>query len=103
MNQQDELTDLINNELEPGYDGGLSADPWAIAGVILDAGYSRPRVVESIEDSVALCNGTIIRDRMGRVFERFNGWWGRAGDPDNYADRDIALPATVLHLPEEAK
>ncbi|MDH6282907.1 hypothetical protein [Prescottella agglutinans] len=66
-------------------------------------GYSRPRVVETIKELEALPVWSVVRDRRKYTLERCDhGWFipGRAGYRDA---RDIALPATVRYLPEEAK
>lgn len=103
MSQRDELADLIEAT-------GNDTSYWAeqVADAILAAGYSRPRVVETIEERDALPVGTVLRypdGEIGMVMvttakERRVGYPGTL--PTDSLDR-IDLPATVLYMPEEAK
>ncbi|MBP0080127.1 hypothetical protein GS913_18530 [Rhodococcus hoagii] len=105
MNQQDELAKLIRQQtvLARVYCDEL-------AGRILAAGYSRPRVVETVEEAAALPDGSVIlHEGMAYqassyvseahpdgyiCWECHESWRGELGHAD-------ILPATVIHLPEE--
>ncbi|NKR52962.1 hypothetical protein GS481_02380 [Rhodococcus hoagii] len=109
MNQRDELVDLIDDAIEwAGQEDIALADH--IADAILAAGYSRPRVVETVEDAAALPDGSVIlHEGMAYqassyvseahpdgyiCWECHESWRGELGHGD-------ILPATVIHLPEE--
>lgn len=62
----------------------------------------QPHTITTAEELYELGSGSVIRDRFGRVLERFDGWWGETGDAREFADRDAFLPATVVWSPEEA-
>ncbi|MDH6279510.1 hypothetical protein [Prescottella agglutinans] len=102
MSQRDELANLIDDAI--GWAGQEDiALEYHVADAILAAGYSSPRVVETIEELEALPVWSVVRDRRKYTLERCDhGWFipGRAGYRDA---RDIAIPATVLYVPEEAK
>lgn len=112
MNQQDELEKLIRkiDETTDGLGEWHDATEyleWVRKEVqgILKA--SRPRVVETVEELDALPVHAVIRDRHGRIHERWDPavegdhGWVRSG----WAFNDVAaiplVPATVLYLPEE--
>lgn len=106
MNQRDGLRDLVYDAIEwAALEDVNLADH--IAEAVRAAGYSRPRVVETIEGLDALPVHAVIRDRHGRIHERWDPavegdhGWVRSG----WAFNDVAaiplVPATVLYLPEE--
>lgn len=132
MNQQDEARDELVAELRTANltthmfinaDGSadarratdseaaeLAAD-WVmgmfdhLAGVL---GYSRPQVVETIEELDALPVGSrIFTPKTGNVWwpnERSRGWSGSCGGYSYASDLlEHEGPATVLHMPEEAR
>ncbi|MBM4653848.1 hypothetical protein GS462_26535 [Rhodococcus hoagii] len=75
-----------------------------LAGVL---GYSRPRVVETIDQLASLPDGTAIHNANGTLGElstvggvRVAFWAGNECE-DELIEPWIGLPATVLYLPEE--
>ncbi|NKS42281.1 hypothetical protein GS496_17165 [Rhodococcus hoagii] len=116
MSTRDELASLLDRHLSDrdneqgcrlacGYDGEDRCEH--LADAILAAGYSRPRVVETFEELQALPDETVVRDSDDAVFEILQpvAWascpWTGEGKDFGYALTEIALPATVLYLPEE--
>ncbi|ORL93422.1 hypothetical protein A5N78_04610 [Prescottella equi] len=77
------------------------------AGAILRAGYSRPRVVETIVQLEVLPAGAVVLTEQGGVYEAKDHipyrTWREAGSRYVSTSSDLALPATVLWVPEEAK
>lgn len=78
------------------------------AKAVRAAGYSRSRVVETIEELRALPEGSVVMwddkygGRVAAVIEDDEGFIGHtAHDYWNSEIKRIGLPATVLHLPEE--
>ncbi|MBM4720297.1 hypothetical protein GS449_18445 [Rhodococcus hoagii] len=77
-----------------------------LADAILAAGYSRPRVVETVEELQALPRGAVIRCPDGEIGlvmvtrekRHVVGYPGHLPTDELSA---VDLPATVLHLPEE--
>ncbi|MBM4518358.1 hypothetical protein GS435_02745 [Rhodococcus hoagii] len=106
MNQRDELVDLIDDAIEwAGQEDIALADH--ITDAILAAGYSRPRVVETVDQLASLPDGTAIHNANGTLGElstvggvRVAFWAGNECE-DELIEPWIGLPATVLHLPEE--
>lgn len=67
---------------------------------ILDAGYSKPRVITTREDLVALNARTIIRDADDETWELTdNGWHYWVYDVP-FDSLELTLPATVLWEPQ---
>ncbi|MBM4498189.1 hypothetical protein [Prescottella equi] len=114
MSTRDELANLIAQAdsqevgaMDPRTVGTMYGH---IADAILAAGYSRPRVVETVEDAAALPDGSVIlHEGMAYqassyvseahpdgyiCWECHESWRGELGHGD-------ILPATVIHLPEE--
>lgn len=98
MNQRGELTDLIHSAIHV-----VGGDCDHAAGAVLAAGYSRPRVVETVEELDALPAGTVIRTDntfpLEKVPNEFGTPW--AYGAKLCANRSVQLPATVLYLPKE--
>ncbi|MBM4603165.1 hypothetical protein GS575_09475 [Rhodococcus hoagii] len=109
MNQQDELRDLVYDAIEwAALEDVNLADH--ITEAVRAAGYSRPRVVETVDDAAALPDGSVIlHEGMAYqassyvseaqpdgyiCWECHESWRGELGHAD-------ILPATVIHLPEE--
>ncbi|NKT41786.1 hypothetical protein GS676_02745 [Rhodococcus hoagii] len=106
MSTRDELANLIDDAAEWATSQGRICSPHEVADAILAAGYSRPRVVETVEELDTLSRGArILTPKTGNV------WWpsrhGRGWDGSNGGytfTRDLLEqegPATVLYLPEE--
>jgi len=78
-----------------------------IAMGLEDAGWSKPRTVNSAAELEALPHGTLIRDvvdRVGEIETAISGnrvvfWIGNECEDDL---EDITLPATVLFTPGDA-
>ncbi|ORL40184.1 hypothetical protein A6F59_16755 [Prescottella equi] len=110
MSTRDELANLIDDAAEWATSQGRICSPHEVADAILAAGYSRPRVVETIEDAAALPDGSVIlHEGMAYqassyvseahpdgyiCWECHESWRGELGHAD-------ILPATVIHLPKE--
>ncbi|NKT97295.1 hypothetical protein MWT96_20370 [Prescottella equi] len=109
MNQRDGLRDLVYDAIEwAALEDVNLADH--IAEAVRAAGYSRPRVVETIEDAAALPDGSVVlHEGMAYqassyvseahpdgyiCWECHESWRGELGHAD-------ILPATVIHIPEE--
>ncbi|NKS17333.1 hypothetical protein GS490_13485 [Rhodococcus hoagii] len=110
MNQQDELERLIRKIDETT--GGLGE--WHDATEYLEwvrkevqriLNASRPRVVETVADLDDLPKGSVVITEQGGVYEAgdpgFDRDWWETGQEWTQASMDLALPATVLYLPEE--
>jgi hypothetical protein len=58
--------------------------------------------VTSVQEANDLPKGTTILDAEGWVMHlkgrSIQGWWYIPGDERDYAEDEIALPATVLHM-----
>lgn len=96
MNQHDELAQDIR-----AVDGSHSLGAGELAERLTERGWSRPRVVETIEELEALPVGSVVRDRLTEVHELFNDGWVECGYAAAFDAEALALPATVLYLPEE--
>lgn len=84
------------------------------AHAALDAGYRKPRVIETLEELEALPEHVVIREDGGRIFERSEflainlsydltrPWFSCAALSGLRTDT-IRLPATVLYMPEETQ
>lgn len=79
------------------------------ADALLAAGYTRPRVVTTVEELDALPVGSVALDLDRDIARKFRGGWRMVvsegfGDPWlSDGIEDIALPATVLYSPESGK
>lgn len=97
---RDEIADLLE-----ALDGANLSD---IADAFLDAGYRKPRTIASAEELDTLPNGAVILSEQGGVWERQEDdstellFWVEAtqGQGDPQFSEEIALPATVIHLPK---
>lgn len=77
-----------------------------LAGVILAAGYTKPRTVNSVEGLYALPGESVIRDDRGIVYELDyfpsmpkQRWWISTGTERRSHLSEIILPVTVLYEP----
>ncbi|ORJ99853.1 hypothetical protein [Prescottella equi] len=96
MNQQDELSNLIFESIRKSGSSAVAAE------AVFAAGYSRPRVVETIEELESLPAGSVILDGDTVPYERVGSEWIGCDAGDVYRDGGLLrLPATVVHLPEE--
>ncbi|MBM4608089.1 hypothetical protein GS922_18900 [Rhodococcus hoagii] len=110
MSTRDELANLIAQAdsqevgaMDPRTVGTMYGH---LADAILAAGYSRPRVVETVEELQALPRGAVIRCPDGEIGlvmvtrekRHVVGYPGHLPTDELSA---VDLPATVLHLPEE--
>lgn len=109
MSTRDELANLIDDAAEWATSQGRICSPHEVADAILAAGYSRPRVVETIEELEVLPEGAVVLTEQGGIYEaELSGipptsartWWA-TGWQYPASPSDLALPATVLYLPEE--
>lgn len=104
MSTRDELRDLVYDAIEwAALEDVNLADH--ITDTVRAAGYSRPRVVETVEELKALPEGSVVTwDDYGNqtvavigeedyIEHTANDYW------NSRLDR-IGLPATVIHLPE---
>lgn len=86
-----------------GWDGFQKHHRRHQADAILAAGYSRPRVVETIEQLDTLPEGAVIYSANAFPLEKasneFRTQWTYG--PKTVPNRAVQLPATVLHMPEE--
>ncbi|MBM4592356.1 hypothetical protein [Prescottella equi] len=106
MSTRDELANLIAKAdaqevgaMDPQTVGTMYGH---LADAVLAAGYSRPRVVETIEGLDALPTGSVVLDGDTVPYERVGSEWIGCDAGDVYRDgRLLRLPATVVHLPEE--
>ncbi|NKR90570.1 hypothetical protein GS483_00310 [Rhodococcus hoagii] len=100
MNQQDELAQDIR-----AVDGNHSLGAAELAERLIERGWSRPCVVETVADLDDLPKGTVVLTEQGGVYEAgdpgFDRDWWETGQEWTQASMDLALPATVIHLPEE--
>ena len=105
MNQRDGLRDLVYDAIEwAALEDVNLADH--IAEAVRAAGYSRPRVVETVEELQALPRGAVIRCPDGEIGlvmvtrekRHVVGYPGHLPTDELSA---VDLPATVLYLPEE--
>ncbi|EKT82540.1 hypothetical protein WSS_A11683 [Rhodococcus opacus M213] len=78
-----------------------------LADELLAAGYRKPRTIVTADGLEALPNGAVILSEQGGVWERQEGQagslsWVEAtqGRGSPQPSDEIALPATVIHLPE---
>lgn len=105
MSQRDELANLILDHFRP-VDGQFRLNPGDAADAILAAGYSRPRVVETVEQLEALPEDSIVLDACGCAYRKDGSGrtvWLGFGDEAALDWTCVDLPATVLYVPEEAK
>ncbi|RDI32435.1 hypothetical protein DEU38_103168 [Rhodococcus sp. AG1013] len=98
MNQQDELAQDIR-----AVDGNHSLGAAELAERLIERGYSRPRVVETIAELEALPEGSVIYSANAFPLEKVPNEFGTpwAYGPKLVSNRSVQLPATVLYLPEE--
>ncbi|WP_139794562.1 hypothetical protein [Prescottella equi] len=100
MNQRDELAQDIR-----AVDGSHSLGAGELAERLTERGWSRPRVVETIEQLVELPVGAVVLTEQGGVYEARSTvpyqTWRETGSRYVHTPADLALPATVLYLPEE--
>ena len=109
MNAHEELVDLWMHSPIRRIDGSYNLD--VMARRTLDAGYRKPRVIETLEQLKALPEHVVIREHGGRIFERSEflainlaydltrPWFSCAAVTGLRTDT-IHLPATVLYDPE---
>ena len=112
MSARDDLARIVN--IGWGSDGeyeALDSTDYAIADAVLAAGYSKPRIVTTVDELEALPVGSVVRGVDEHfVFERYasdavlgRNWW-TSGEWSTYSADQITLPAYVLFTPEgEAK
>jgi len=83
---------------------GLRCDPETheqhVAGVLLDAGYRKPRTITTLEELDALPMESVLKSAEGNVWESLVGGWFETCSRACHIASDIALPATVLYEPE---
>ena len=73
------------------------------ADTLLAAGWQPPaRVITDATELPKLPHRAVVRDNAGDIFERWHTHWYETGREDRYDSCEIALPATVLYVPEEA-
>jgi len=78
-----------------------------VAKLVTDAGYRKPRAIETDEGLDSLPIGTVISDAEDCIAERWgmptdeNHGWARAGNDFTKQTPDPLLPATVIYVPEE--
>lgn len=122
--EHDELAELLASELpgdiyacnrvwEAWSHGTMSQDDFTpaneesdliaeIAAAVLEAGYTKPRQVTTVEELDALPKGVVVReDRHGLIWERQGdgeggSFWVETGDEQEYQTPAIELPVTVL-------
>lgn len=72
---------------------------YAIADVLIEKGYSKPRQVSTVEELDALPDGSIVQEYDGflRYKYRWGGWALCVPGASEDASDTIILPATVLH------
>ncbi|MGJ5667776.1 hypothetical protein QLG13_07895 [Rhodococcus aetherivorans] len=105
MKDRDELARII---MAPRMHTNASGDKQrAIADAILASGYRKPRTITTVEEALALPEGSVIRSsKDGYVFEMTEPSYGRPqgigpGDDLTTHIDEWYLPATVLWMPEE--
>ncbi|WP_238840791.1 hypothetical protein [Prescottella equi] len=92
-----------------GYTKPVTLEPEALDELLKSMGYSRPRLVETIEELEALPDEAVVRDSYETVFEILQpvAWascpWTGEGKDCGYPLTEITLPATVLWVPKEAE
>jgi hypothetical protein len=71
---------------------------------LIAAGYTKPRIITTVEELDALPVNSVVRDFKEFIYDKWDDedtpgfpWWVTTGDSRQYASRVIALPATVLH------
>lgn len=101
MSARDELWQLVN--LAANVETDRSEIDRA-TDAILAAGYSKPRVITTVEELDALPGESVVRDQSGMVYELdyivaepLNKWWITPGSEGHGSNRSVDLPATVLH------
>lgn len=102
---RDRLADIINTEItrqvevHASYISALYETE--VADAVLAAGW-RPsaRVIETAEELDALPDGTVIRDRYGRIGERDEELCHELGTEVSGLWESVNLPAVVLWQPE---
>ncbi|WJJ10800.1 hypothetical protein P9990_19805 [Prescottella equi] len=100
MTTRDELANLIDEVAEHAHREGRICSPHEAADAILAAGYSRPRVVETIDELLALPDKVIVESSAGTIAARFDDHCGVLfGDERPFPWIRLALPATVLRIP----
>ena len=102
--EREELARLLrDNAIAAG--GGRS---FAAADVILEAGFRRPRTVETVEELRELPRGTVVRSANGHVFDKHRAeLWMEADETADqwYSEGLIECftgPFLVIYEPEEA-
>jgi hypothetical protein len=100
-NDREELSDIILDcgEYIPGSHADDYVNPYKAADAILAAGYRKLRQVTTVEEVRGLPNDSVLLSDEGGVFQFDFGLWREVGTRDSMGANDIALPATVLHLP----
>lgn len=59
-----------------------------------------PREITTAEELAALPNGAVIRSNEGCIWEKDISGWYEPGSRHGCVASDLAIPATVLYLPE---
>lgn len=108
MNQQDELLRLIR-QIDETIDGlgewheATEWLEWVRKEVQRIMNASRPQVVESVDQLVALPVGSVVLTEQGGVYElAWREAWMETGDHNPHGHEDLSLPAAVLYTPQEA-
>lgn len=103
MSAHDELAAVIADSAV-ARNGAYVVVPMEAANEILAAGWSRPRMVTSLNGVDALDVETIIRDADGHPKEKMSGpdgeYWAAPGDRRKYDPHEIWFPVTVLWEPQ---
>jgi hypothetical protein len=103
-----ELADLISEASEyiSGSHGPDYISPWNAAGIILRAGYRKPRTITTVEELDALPAESVIRADPGLIYEKYADedgrefdYWLLPGEPRAQAATKVDFPATVLFEP----
>jgi len=91
MNARDELAAIIWDKTDCRDEN----TPDVAAGLILAAGYVKPRTITTTEEVDALPNGSVVLDHTGDVLKRSTHrvWLSTDEEDATY----VVLPATVLH------
>lgn len=94
MNACDELAGIMSSALHGPKDGTNITR--LMADAVLAAGYTKPRIITTVEELAALPDGTVIAEDYA-THQRILGGWCTFGGPKGTRPE---LPATVLHEPK---
>lgn len=98
--QRDELSGIVASNFRIHPNKVAYVDHHAAADAILAAGYRKLRTITTVDELDALQHGSIVINKLGEAISKYGEHWFFPGVKHRFAVSAIALPASILHVPE---